>query len=355
MKKAEKYEELLKRIRSITASGDTIADMANSAALIHGEFNFWWTGFYRVIGENLVLGPFQGPVACTSIPFGRGVCGTAWKRRETVVVPDVEEFPGHIACSSESRSEIVVPVWSKGEIVAVLDIDSEKKDTFDATDAKYLEMICAEMSCAIDRELRDYVEEMIIPRYDGFDKGHGRDHAWQVISQALQLAVRYDVKPDMVFAAAAYHDTGLCGSREEHHTLSAGIIRADMELGRWFTSEEIDIIADAAEDHRASSGREPRTIYGKIIAEADRLIDPYKVILRTIQFGLAHYPQTGKEGQWERTLEHLHEKYADGGYLKLWIPESPNAGRLAELRETIKDEVKLRAIFEDIYSEITDK
>ena len=118
-----------------------IANMANVSALIHREFGFWWTGFYRVCDGELVLGPFQGPVACTHIPYGKGVCGSAWKRGETIIVPDVEEFPGHIACSSESRSEIVVPVWRDSRIVAVLDIDSEKLGTFTETDKFWLKKI----------------------------------------------------------------------------------------------------------------------------------------------------------------------------------------------------------------------
>ena len=118
-----------------------VANMANLSAMIHQEFKFWWTGFYRVVGDHLILGPFQGPTACTKIAYGKGVCGTAWKRGETIVVPDVEEFPGHIACSSESRSEIVVPVWRDGRIVAVLDIDSEKLGTFTETDRYWLKKI----------------------------------------------------------------------------------------------------------------------------------------------------------------------------------------------------------------------
>lgn len=121
--------------------------MSNVAAAIHQEMKFWWTGFYRVVGNELVLGPFQGPVACMHIPFGRGVCGTAWQREQTIVVPDVEQFPGHIACSSASRSEIVVPVFDKeGRVTAVLDIDSERLATFDETDQRYLEEICCMLS-----------------------------------------------------------------------------------------------------------------------------------------------------------------------------------------------------------------
>ena len=140
--KAEKYALLYKQIVALVeGENDAIANMANIAAMIHQTFGFWWTGFYRVIGKELVLGPFQGPLACSRIAYGRGVCGTAWKEQTTQIVPDVELFPGHIACSSLSRSEIVVPVWDKQEIVAVLDIDSEKLATFDTTDQKLLEQI----------------------------------------------------------------------------------------------------------------------------------------------------------------------------------------------------------------------
>ena len=142
--KEEKYALLYKQIASLVeGESDTIANMANVAAMIHTTFGFWWTGFYRVVGEELVLGPFQGPLACSRIKYGRGVCGTAWKEQTTQVVPDVELFPGHIACSSLSRSEIVVPIWHGEEIVAVLDIDSEHLATFDEVDKKWLEKIVA--------------------------------------------------------------------------------------------------------------------------------------------------------------------------------------------------------------------
>lgn len=142
--KEEKYALLYKQIVAlIEDERDTIANMANIAAMIHFTFNFWWTGFYRVCGKELVLGPFQGPLACSRIAYGRGVCGTAWKEQTTQVVPDVEQFPGHIACSSLSRSEIVVPVWSGKKIVAVLDIDSEQLATFDEIDQVWLEQIVA--------------------------------------------------------------------------------------------------------------------------------------------------------------------------------------------------------------------
>ena len=142
MKKTEKYEQLLPQAAALVeGEADVIARMANVAALLHREMGFWWTGFYRVVDGELVLGPFQGPVACTRIARGRGVCGTSWREERTIVVPDVELFPGHIACSSESRSEIVVPVRQNGAIVAVLDIDSRELSTFDDTDRLYLERI----------------------------------------------------------------------------------------------------------------------------------------------------------------------------------------------------------------------
>lgn len=144
MKKKEQYALLLKQVQGLLeGESDRVANMANVAAVLHEAFGFWWTGFYLVQGRELVLGPFQGPVACTRIPFGRGVCGTAWQQGKTVVVPDVEEFPGHIACSSASRSEIVVPVIKCKDVVAVLDIDSRELATFDARDAAGLEAIAA--------------------------------------------------------------------------------------------------------------------------------------------------------------------------------------------------------------------
>lgn len=142
--KDEKYELLYKQIAAVvSAESDTIANMANVAAMIHHTFGFWWTGFYRVVGNELILGPFQGPMACTRITKGKGVCGTAWSEERTQVIEDVDKFPGHIACSSLSRSEIVVPIWHNNTITAVLDIDSEHLATFDTTDKEWLERIVA--------------------------------------------------------------------------------------------------------------------------------------------------------------------------------------------------------------------
>lgn len=142
MRKEDKYLSILPQAEALLAGEqDLIANMANLSSLLQETFGFWWTGFYRVAGQELILGPFQGPLACTRIPFGKGVCGSAWEAGHTIIVPDVEEFPGHIACSSESRSEIVVPVWKNAGIIAVLDIDSRELGCFDDIDRKYLEQI----------------------------------------------------------------------------------------------------------------------------------------------------------------------------------------------------------------------
>ena len=152
MDKNETYRTPLAQVKAMVKDeSDPIANMANVAALIQEAFHFWWTGFYRVIGEQLVLGPFQGPVACTRIGFGKGVCGTSWKEKRTIVVEDVEQFPGHIACSSESRSEIVVPLMKNSEVIGVLDIDSERLATFDAVDKEWLEQIAEVVSAVINK------------------------------------------------------------------------------------------------------------------------------------------------------------------------------------------------------------
>jgi GAF domain-containing protein len=144
--KEEKYRLLLKQAQSLVKDEtNLIANLSNLSSLIHFTFDFWWTGFYFVDGKQLVLGPFQGPLACTRIPFGKGVCGTAWAERKTIVVPDVELFPGHIACSSESRSEIVIPIFKDGEVWAELDIDSKELNTFDEIDKQWLERIVMEV------------------------------------------------------------------------------------------------------------------------------------------------------------------------------------------------------------------
>ena len=204
----------------------------------------------------------------------------------------------------------------------------------------------------VNPTLNEYIEQKILPRYDHFDAAHQRNHAEEVIVRSMALAMHYDVDENMVYAIAAYHDTGLCEGRDTHHLVSGRIIREDQKLRDWFDEAQIETMAQAAEDHRASSGHEPRSIYGKIVAEADRLISPEKVIRRTIQFGLDHYPELDKEGQYQRYKSHLLEKYSDTGYLRLWIPESDNAARLEELRKIIRDEEKMRKAFEQTFEKL---
>ena len=200
-------------------------------------------------------------------------------------------------------------------------------------------------------ELIDYIDAEVLPRYDAFDKAHNRKHAITVLTKSLRLAQHYDVSTAMVYAIAAYHDLGLVEGREHHHTASARIMREDERLKELFTAEEIEIMADAVEDHRASSSKPPRTIYGKIVAEADRIIDSTTIMTRTIQYGLSHYPELSEEGHIERAVAHIKEKYGEGGYMKLWIPESDNADRLKEFRTLIKDEHQLIVRLQQIYNE----
>ena len=197
------------------------------------------------------------------------------------------------------------------------------------------------------QELQRYVEEHIIPLYDHFDKAHQRDHVQMVIRQSMDLAAQMEVDRDMVYAIAAYHDIGLCEGREHHHEVSARMLLADTELRKWFTESQLQTMAEAVEDHRASSDHAPRSLYGRIVAEADRFIDPDTIIRRTVQYGLEHYPDLDKEGHFQRTVQHLHEKYGRNGYLHLWFENSPNAGRLEKLRQMMEDEALLRQKFEE--------
>ena len=203
----------------------------------------------------------------------------------------------------------------------------------------------------MNESLVQYIESEIIPLYAAFDRAHREDHARAVIERALAMGRAYDIDEDMLYAAAAFHDVGLAVDRKTHHLESGKAIRADRRLKEWFTADQIETIAQAAEDHRASATTPPRSIYGALVAEADRMIDPETIIRRTVQFGLSHYPELDREGHWQRTLEHLQEKYAEGGYLHLLIPSSPNEEPLARLREIIRDKARLRTIFEKIYAE----
>lgn len=207
----------------------------------------------------------------------------------------------------------------------------------------------------IREEIKAYIESEILSRYDGFDAAHRRDHADVVVERSVELAQRLGADVEMAYVIAAYHDTGLAVGRDVHHTESKRILLADSELRRWFSEEDIATMGDAVEDHRASSKQPPRTIYGRIVAEADRLIVPHSIIRRTVQFTLTHHPDLDMEQGYERLLEHMREKYDYGGYLKLWIEESENAQRLEELRKIIADKPTLRRLYETIYKEETEK
>ncbi len=203
-------------------------------------------------------------------------------------------------------------------------------------------------------EIREFLEREIVPLYDNFDAGHGRDHVHTVMSQSLSLASHYpEVDTCLLLTAAAYHDLGLEQGRELHHIHSAAIIRNDKRLSQWFDEDEINTIAEAAEDHCASSGHEPRTIYGRIVAEADRIIDSETIVRRALQYGMSHEPGLDRESQYRRLMDHMLEKYAEGGYLKLWIPYGYNARRLQEFRQTLADEQAFRQLFDRIYRDLT--
>ena len=202
--------------------------------------------------------------------------------------------------------------------------------------------------------LKSYVEAEILPRYDHFDRAHQRDHIDTVIAQSAALADLLErqgvsVDRDMVYVIAAYHDLGVVNGREHHHTDSGKILMADPVLKRYFTEEQLVTMKEAVEDHRASATQSPRSLYGRIVAEADRQIEPRTIVLRTVQYGLEHYPQLDKADHLARAKAHLAEKYGEGGYLKLWFPDSDNARKLAELRAMMADREALDALLEDIW------
>lgn len=216
--------------------------------------------------------------------------------------------------------------------------------------------------------LENYIYNEITSRYADFDAAHREDHVSTVISQALELLDRmpswlqdhpearesWDLPVDrnVLLAAAACHDLGLVNGRDNHHMDSGKIIRDDARLREWFDEGQIETIAQAAEDHRASGKSAPRSIYGMLVAEADRVIDGETIIRRTIQFGQKHYPELDREGHIERAIAHLREKYGRGGYLKLWIPWSDNAARLAELQDIIADDAAIRNKVSVIYNQL---
>ena len=200
-------------------------------------------------------------------------------------------------------------------------------------------------------DLVEFVETQILPRYTAFDKAHNLSHAQQVIAQSLQLARQLGADLDMAYVVAAYHDLGLEGPRAVHHLTSGKILIQDARLKKWFAPEQLRMMKEAVEDHRASASRAPRSLYGKIVAEADRDIRPETVIRRTIQFGLANYPELDAEQHWQRFMQHMDEKYSTHGYIRLWIQGSENERRLNELRALIAEPAKMRPVFDRLFEE----
>lgn len=205
----------------------------------------------------------------------------------------------------------------------------------------------------VSLDLMEFIEQSILPKYNAFDKAHNLTHVNRVIKNSLALAGKTGADINMAYAIAAYHDLGLEGPRAIHHISGGKIVMADRRLRRWFSEEKIKIMKEAVEDHRASASHAPRSIYGKIVAEADRDLDPMTVFTRAVEYGLEHYPEKTYEEQWQRFLQHITEKYSNSGYIKLWISNSPNEARLKEIRETIGNKERLKALFNSIYNSLT--
>ena len=202
-------------------------------------------------------------------------------------------------------------------------------------------------------DLVEFIETQILPQYAAFDRAHNMEHVTRVIRSSLDLVKATGADINMAYTVAAYHDLGMSGPRAIHHVTSGKILATDARLKKWFSPEQIKIMKEAVEDHRASASRAPRSIYGKIVAEADRDIDAEVVIRRTIQFGLANYAELDKEGHWRRFKEHMDNKYSKDGYIRLWIPNSPNERKLNELRNLIAQPQQLREVFERLFAEET--
>lgn len=204
-------------------------------------------------------------------------------------------------------------------------------------------------------DLVEYIETKILPRYANFDRAHNLEHVTRVIRRSMELVRITGADINMTYTIAAYHDLGMSGPRAIHHLTGGKILAADARLKRWFSAEQIKIMREAVEDHRASASRAPRSLYGKIIAEADRDIDVDTVIRRTIQYGLSNYPQLDRQGQWQRFKQHMDEKYSANGYIRLWLPHSPNEQQLNQLRQLIADTTRLKARFDEIFNAENEK
>ena len=198
-------------------------------------------------------------------------------------------------------------------------------------------------------DLVAFIETQILPQYAAFDKAHNTEHVTRVIRRSLDMARRIGADLNMAYVIAAYHDLGLSGPRAIHHLTSGKILMQDARLKHWFSAEQLKVMKEAVEDHRASASRAPRSIYGKIVAEADRDLEPETVIRRTILFGLANYPQLDREGHWQRFMQHMDEKYSSNGYIRLWMQGSDNERKLNELRTLIAAPQRMREVFDRIF------
>lgn len=205
----------------------------------------------------------------------------------------------------------------------------------------------------VSLDLMEFIEGKILTKYSEFDKAHNIEHVTKVIRSSMKLARQLGTDINMSYAIAAYHDIGMSGPRALHHINGGKILQNDMRLRKWFSPAQIKIMKEAIEDHRASASHEPRSIYGRIVAEADRDISVDSIFRRTVQFGLEHYQEKSKEEHWERFLEHMMQKYSINGYIKLWIPGSENEKKLNEIRSIIEDTSLLRTYFDRFYEEET--
>ena len=207
----------------------------------------------------------------------------------------------------------------------------------------------------VNPELKAFIEAEIIPEYKNFGRSHNVEHVRRVISNSLELAKFLGdgkIDEDMAYAIAAYHDLGMSGPREIHHITSGKILMEDTRLRKWFSPEQLLVMKEAVEDHRASSDHAPRSVYGRIVAEADRDLEPDVVFTRAIEYGLEHYPELGKEAQWRRFAKHMDEKYSSNGYITLWIPGSTNERNLKQVRAVIADRNALRRTFDEIFDRL---
>ncbi len=204
----------------------------------------------------------------------------------------------------------------------------------------------------VNLEIMNFVERDILPRYNAFGHSHGIVHVQRVIRNALALVPATGADIDMVYVIAAYHDLGMEGPRAIHHITGGKILAADARLRRWFSAEQLRVMKEAVEDHRASASHAPRSVYGMIVAEADRDLEPQVVFSRTIEYGLENYRELDRQAQWERFASHMDSKYGANGYIKLWIPNSPNEKRIKTLRDIIADKASLHQVFDELFDKL---